>query len=139
MYRNSNLKIKIARIHTRNIQGSVWDLKENVNKLDIPKRLESTTKESGNSCGLSRNRVERINVGYIDLGKVGYKKALDLQAEIVKLRTSNEKESELAKTEILLFVEHDPVYTNGIRNRGKLSESDLQEFSKIGAEYYEVF
>ncbi|XP_050389198.1 putative lipoyltransferase 2, mitochondrial [Patella vulgata] len=77
-------------------------------------------------------------VNVINLGRMGYLRANDVQ-----MRHARQHLDELAGkpsskgTNVLLLVEHTPVYTVGIRNQ-QYSHEDAFRLKSLGAEYYKT-
>ncbi|KAI9506854.1 hypothetical protein BX070DRAFT_178097, partial [Coemansia spiralis] len=83
-------------------------------------------------------------VGYINLGRVSYQKALQLQQQLCRKRideiyigTQRAGRSDRRLSDVLVLLEHPPVYTNGRRNRGRLSSAEIDQLCVFG-EYVET-
>ena len=76
-----------------------------------------------------------IAVDLIKAGRVKYLSGLKLQQHFVNVVKSN-REVKRSKS-FLLLLDHDPVYTVGIRDR-KLYGADKEKLQKLGAEYFET-
>ncbi|PVU85399.1 hypothetical protein BB561_006947 [Smittium simulii] len=91
-------------------------------------------------------------VALIDLGrKVPYLKVIELMKSLVKnkikqnsvsLITDNNQNCDsnqlLQVPDVLLLLEHQNIYTNGRRNKGKISQQELDMMHKLGATYFET-
>ncbi|KAJ1935218.1 hypothetical protein GGF37_006075, partial [Kickxella alabastrina] len=86
-------------------------------------------------------------MGYLDLGTVPYLQALHIQTRFNQLRIANlanlakpssQPDKQPKLTDTLFLLQHPPVYTNGLRNRGKLPPSEIQRLRSLGSEYVET-
>ncbi|KAJ1919244.1 hypothetical protein H4219_002095 [Mycoemilia scoparia] len=101
----------------------------------------------GALCTLSRDENDMLDlptIGYVYLGEVPYRNALQLQNEIVSQRIKElyGSEGKYQKSDllsdVLILLQHPPVYTNGRRNKGKLSQTEISELESLGSEYIET-
>ncbi|KAJ2081779.1 hypothetical protein H4R24_002105 [Coemansia sp. RSA 988] len=86
-------------------------------------------------------------IGYIYLGEVPYRKALEMQTKLCRKRIEeihdNTRQS-LTESQgrrlsnVLVLLQHPPVYTNGRRNRGKLSSEEITRLHGLGCDYVET-
>ncbi|KAK9765314.1 hypothetical protein K7432_006448 [Basidiobolus ranarum] len=79
-------------------------------------------------------------VAYKHIGRVSYPIALELQHDLVRKRIKLRElgDSELGDPDILLIVEHDPVYTTGRRYMGKTDNEEKNRLCALGASYFET-
>ncbi|ORX99737.1 lipoyltransferase [Basidiobolus meristosporus CBS 931.73] len=79
-------------------------------------------------------------VAYKYLGRVPYPAALELQHHLVRKRIKSRELGDLEPEDpdILLIVEHDPVYTTGRRFVGKTGEGEKERLQALGASYHET-
>ncbi|KAJ1889501.1 hypothetical protein LPJ66_007997 [Kickxella alabastrina] len=98
-------------------------------------------------CTLGRTPTQLQSLppmGYLDLGTVPYLQALHIQTRFNQLRIanlanpSNQTDRQPKLTDTLFLLQHPPVYTNGLRNRGKLPPSEIQRLRSLGSEYAET-
>lgn len=72
----------------------------------------------------------------IFLGRMGYMEAFKVQADISRQILDNIAGKATQKQEnVLLFVEHNPVYTIGIRDKQYTAENEAK-LKRLGAEFY---
>ncbi|KAJ1673552.1 hypothetical protein EV182_005009 [Spiromyces aspiralis] len=96
------------------------------------------------SCTLGRAQKDLDclpPVGYVYLGNVAYDKATRLQTELVSRRIEQVRGGGAGISrliDVLLLLEHPPVYTNGRRNKGKLSDEEIWRVRAAGADYVET-
>ncbi|KAF9166914.1 hypothetical protein DFQ26_006441 [Actinomortierella ambigua] len=112
------------------------------------------TVEQGASCSGLKPRPPLPPLGYILLPGLDYLTGLELQQHLVdrqlQLRkafldqqgTQSEQtqQQQQPNNDVLLLVEHTPVYTNGRRNRGNkaVSPEEVQRLQSLGADYVET-
>ncbi|KAJ2797192.1 hypothetical protein H4R20_005272 [Coemansia guatemalensis] len=86
-------------------------------------------------------------IGYVYLGEVPYHKALDMQTKFCRRRIdeiySNTGQLRAGSqgrllSDVLVLLQHPPVYTNGRRNRGKLSSEEISRLHGLGCDYVET-
>ncbi|KAJ2852254.1 hypothetical protein IWW36_000396 [Coemansia brasiliensis] len=102
---------------------------------------------SANTCTLSRS-AEQLSqlpaVGYVYLDTVPYRKALELQKQLCQRRINeihakpSIQRSERKYSDVLILLQHPPVYTNGRRNRGKLQADEIKRLEQLGCDYIET-
>ena len=92
------------------------------------------------------NWKKKVMVSLVSLGRMSYKEALGIQEfyqnNHIEVRKKAEYQDNVKTgltygSDVLLIVEHDPVYTVGIR-RNNYGENTKEILNKTGAEYYEV-
>ncbi|KAJ1735156.1 hypothetical protein LPJ61_000684, partial [Coemansia biformis] len=95
--------------------------------------------------GRSAEQLARLPpVGYVYLGEVPYGKALEMQRQLCRRRIDeiyNQPDGDRdsrALADVLVLLQHPPVYTNGRRNRGKLPSEDVARLRGLGSEYVET-
>ncbi|KAJ1644941.1 hypothetical protein J3B02_000179 [Coemansia erecta] len=86
-------------------------------------------------------------IGYVNLGLLDYRESLILQKQLSRLRISEiysglqntrVPPSQRRLTDLIMLVEHPPVFTNGRRNHGKVSEHEIQRLQSLGCDYVET-
>ncbi|PIA18067.1 lipoyltransferase [Coemansia reversa NRRL 1564] len=105
---------------------------------------------SSNQCTLGRTADQLRTlppVGYVYLGEVPYHKALEIQTKLSRRRideiygnthTSSAGIKGRMLSDVLILLQHPPVYTNGRRNRGKLSSEEVSRLNGLGCDYVET-
>jgi len=79
--------------------------------------------------------VVRNSVKVWSLGSLSYQPALRIQELLVERHLRNKKEGGAEDCNVLLLVEHKPVYTIGIRKSG-YSDEEEKRLKALGAEFY---
>ena len=74
-------------------------------------------------------------VYYHNLGRLGYQPALELQKKLVNNHFLDSSKSPSDNGDVVLLVEHDPVYTVGLRDK-TYSEPVRHQLQSRGAEFY---
>ncbi|KAK0086759.1 hypothetical protein PV325_002622 [Microctonus aethiopoides] len=69
-------------------------------------------------------------------GRMGYKAGLNLQQALANQHHDQNFPVDYARNTLIL-IEHDPVYTVGIRNK-EYTDSDVKKLTDIGAEFYKT-
>ncbi|KAJ2783094.1 hypothetical protein H4R18_001915 [Coemansia javaensis] len=98
---------------------------------------------AGAPCGtLGRTAAQLAGVppvGYVYLGVVPYRAALEMQRQLCRRRI-DEIQSGRARTlsDALILLQHPPVYTNGRRNRGRVPAAEAARLRALGADYVET-
>ncbi|KAG0245271.1 hypothetical protein BGW41_002740 [Actinomortierella wolfii] len=104
----------------------------------------------GPSCSGLKPRPRLPPLGYIFLPRLDYLTGLELQQHLVdrqlRLRKAfieqhaNGEHQQQPNNDVLLLVEHTPVYTNGRRNRGDraVEPHEVQRLQSLGADYVET-
>ncbi|PWA00055.1 hypothetical protein BB558_003918 [Smittium angustum] len=132
-----NLKFREFK-SIRNVEGST-DLNE---KGKYGNHFGNST---ANLDEQESNKEKILKVGYIYLGKnVPYDKAVIIQEDLVKLQLESKKRNaevnsskNIEVVDLVLLLEHEPVYTNGRRNKGSVNENEVERLKRLGAKYYE--
>ncbi|KAJ2709976.1 hypothetical protein H4R19_003980 [Coemansia spiralis] len=92
-------------------------------------------------CALGRSAEQQARlpaVGYVYLGEVPYSKALEMQRQLCRRRIDEIHNQQRTLSDALILLQHPPVYTNGRRNRGKLSAAEIARLRGLGSEYVET-
>ena len=80
----------------------------------------------------SRRSAAPTNAAFIDLGRIKYKDAWDLQLRLHAERVAGER------PDTVIFCEHDPVITMGKSGKGNNLLVSLPELERRGVDYFEV-
>ncbi|KAJ1827477.1 hypothetical protein LPJ56_001642 [Coemansia sp. RSA 2599] len=101
-------------------------------------------------CTLGRTSAQLESlppIGYVDLGRLDYEASLSLQKQLCRLRIdeiyAGPRSTRVAAdrrrlTDLIMLVEHPPVFTNGRRNHGKVSQEEIQRLRSLGCGYVET-
>lgn len=73
-------------------------------------------------------------VSLLNLGRLGYSQALKIQQRLVTAHLNTETADNKSKN-VLILVEHNPVYTIGIRTN-EYSDEEVDRLRNLGAEFY---
>lgn len=74
-----------------------------------------------------------MSVNVINLNRLPYRKALYIQQKL--FQKVKQAESQESKTNYLLLVEHEPVYTVGIRSKQYLDTAFQEKLNRLGADF----
>jgi hypothetical protein len=85
---------------------------------------------------LTHSATRHAPLPYVFLGTVPYGTALNLQHQLVQRRL-DALQSNQVTSDILLLLEHTPVYTGGRRIKGT-EDSERKRLGAFGADYFEV-
>ncbi|KAJ2588288.1 hypothetical protein IWW49_003065 [Coemansia sp. RSA 1797] len=113
-------------------------------------RAFSAATTGTSDCTLSRT-AEQLSqlstIGYVYLGEVPYRKALEMQKqlcrrridEIYALPQADRADLNLRQfSDTLILLQHPPVYTNGRRNHGKLQPDEIERLHALDCDYVET-
>ncbi|KAJ2305495.1 hypothetical protein IWW55_001903 [Coemansia sp. RSA 2706] len=106
--------------------------------------------KSSGECTLGRSaeQLSRLpTIGYVYLGQVPYHKALEMQQQLCRARidelyalppAARADRSNRKYSDALILLQHPPVYTNGRRNRGKLTPEEIARLRDLDCDYFET-
>ncbi|ESO86406.1 hypothetical protein LOTGIDRAFT_235450 [Lottia gigantea] len=84
---------------------------------------------------MASNSLAKRVVNVINLGRMGYMGAFDIQNRYKRMHQEEMEGKSTQAQNVLLLVEHNPVYTVGVRGQGYTLQ-DEERLRKLGAEFY---
>ncbi|KAJ1663343.1 hypothetical protein IW140_001890 [Coemansia sp. RSA 1813] len=115
---------------------------------NIGRGVFASKKISDCTLGRTAMQLSKVpSVGYIYLGaNIGYCKALELQQRFVRKRidqiyasVQSRPKDDNRLVDVVFLLQHAPVYTNGRRNHGKMTDAEIERLLCGGqAEYVET-
>ncbi|KAJ2159455.1 Arp complex subunit [Coemansia sp. RSA 552] len=108
-------------------------------------RALATAAAPAASCTLGRSPKQLRAlppVGYVYLGQQPYRKALEMQQRLCRLRIDeiygSSRTAPRLLSDVLILLQHPPVFTNGRRNHGKLDSSEIARLQALDCDYVET-